>query len=224
MPPSLPAELEYIPCVRTGAQAKEIDAFLSTLQPERGSVKVLLGFNEPEIESQANMTVSDAVGLWRQHVLPVKAKFGCRLGSPGISSDPKGKAWLQQFLHELGGQDEIDVIVAHWYGADFNQFCSHLGDLYHTFGKPIWLTEFAYSHMGDPFVPTEEMVSDFMAKALPFLDQCEFVERYCYFGPPAEVGDWVGRANNFMKDAQASDGEAVEGKVLSRIGQLYCTS
>ena len=222
MPGSLPAELEYIPCVRTGPQAKEIDAFLTTLQRERGSVPALLGFNEPDIPSHANMSVSEAVELWKQYVLPAKSKFGYRLGSPGISSDPKGKAWLQSFTKELDGKDGIDFIVAHWYGADFAQMASHLGDLHHTFGKRIWLTEFAYSHMGDPFVPTEDMVSAFMSKSLPFLDECPFVERYCYFGPPADVGEWVGRANNFMVDAGEAGDDVVDHKSLTKIGLMYC--
>ena len=67
-------------------------------------VKYLLGFNEPEIEGQANMIVEEAVGIWRDLVLPAKQKLGLRLGSPGFSSDrARSVKWMDGFLEGLGG-------------------------------------------------------------------------------------------------------------------------
>lgn len=223
MPADLPRELDYVPCVRTAAQAEQIDSFLTTLQRDRGAVTAFLGFNEPEIPSQANLSVSLAVELWKRQVVPAKAKFNFRLGSPGISSDAKGKEWLLEFFkHFKHGEDEVDFVVAHWYGADFTHLQAHLEDLYGTFKKPVWLNEFAYSHMGDPIKPpTTEMVESLMIKALPWLDSCPFVERYAYFGAPADVGEWVGRASNFTEDAVDAE-VSVEGKRLTKVGRMYC--
>ncbi len=45
-------------------------------------VPVLLGFNEPDMSSQSNMTVSDALRLW-----PRLMATGMRLGSPAVAAN-----------------------------------------------------------------------------------------------------------------------------------------
>lgn len=86
--------------------------FLTTLGA--GKIPHFIGFNEPDNSGQANMPVATAVQLWEKFVLPAKKKFGFKLGSPAITGSPKGKQWLQDFIHALGGRDEIDFIVIHW--------------------------------------------------------------------------------------------------------------
>ena len=174
-----------------------------------------MAFNEPEIPSQANMSVAEAVALWKQYVLPAKEKFGFQLGSPGMSSDPKGKAWLQEFLAALGGTDEIDFVVVHWYGMDMLQLASFLGEIYDTFKKPLWLTEFACTTMQTDQPATVGQVQEFMRQAIPFLDECEFVERYAYFGAMKSVGDWVGEANCLHDKGGA--GLTLAGKIYSEL-------
>ena len=208
-PEGIPDGIEYIPQVRVGNQASQIDQFLSSIPKEK--MKYFMTFNEPDISSQANMPVAEAVALWKQYVLPAKAKFGFQLGSPGMSSDPKGKAWLQEFLSALEGSDGIDFVVVHWYGTDMPQLASYLGDMHHTFNKPLWLTEFAYTSMRTEAPAKVNQVEDFMKQTIPFLDGCDFVERYAYFGAMKSVGDWVGEANCLHK----------EGAGLTSVGKVY---
>ena len=213
------AGFDYVPQVRTAAQAPQIDQFLT---PRGDQLTHFLAFNEPEITSQANLSVADAVALWTQYVLPAKAKFGFRLGSPGMSSDPaKGKPWLQEFLAALEQQqqqkggvdgDGIDFIVVHWYGTQVEQLASFLGDMHQTFGKPLWLTEFACTSMRADAPVTTGQVEEFVKQALPFLDGCEFVERYAYFGAMKSVGDWVGEASCL---------HGKDGAGLTAVGKLY---
>ena len=209
-PDGTPAAVAYVPQVRVGNQASQIDQFLSSIPQEK--LTHFMTFNEPEIASQANLSVADAVGLWKQYVLPAKAKFGFQLGSPGLSSDPRGKAWLREFVAALDdGADAIDFVVVHWYGTQFEQLASFLGDMHSTFQKPLWLTEFAYATMRTDAPAEVGLVEAFMRQAIPFLDQCDFVEKYAYFGAMKSVGDWVGEANCLHK----------EGAGLTSVGKIY---
>lgn len=56
--------------------------------------KALLGFNEPDISGQSNLSPSDAASLWMKEIQPWKAK-GVRLGSPQIVWDQN---WLSSFM------------------------------------------------------------------------------------------------------------------------------
>jgi hypothetical protein len=161
--------------------------------------------------SESNIAVSTAVSLWRQYVEPAKSKFHFRLGSPAMTSAPAGKAWLSEFFRQLGGSTSVDFVVVHWYGTDVHQLESFLADMHSSFSKPLWLTEFAYSHFGAEPAPTTSQVEAFMRAAIPFLDSCPYVERYAYFGAPTDVGNWVGEASNF------SD----HGHSLTSVGKLY---
>ena len=66
---------------RTANDIANLDNYLTG-----ANYKVLLGFNEPDISSQANMDVATAVTLWNQYILPAGNKNSLRLGSPAISN------------------------------------------------------------------------------------------------------------------------------------------
>ncbi|EXJ86376.1 hypothetical protein A1O3_03327 [Capronia epimyces CBS 606.96] len=222
VPDSLPQEVEWIPCVRTAEQAKDIDPFLTDIlqrreRPPRTSA--LLGFNEPEIPEQANLSVEAAVALWTHVVLPAKTKFRLRLGSPGMSSDlGRSKPWLDSFLARLGAHHGIDFLVLHWYGPRFQDLRVFLEHMHQAYGLPIWLNEFACSKMGQGEASADE-VSDFLREALPWLDTCPWIERYAYFGHQ-DVGAWVGHASNFSEPVERP--AESDTKRLTQVARLYC--
>jgi hypothetical protein len=193
---------------------------LTDIIQNRGiKTSALLGFNEPEIPDQANLGVDEAVQLWRDVVLPVKRKLGLRLGSPGMSSDVgRSKPWLNAFLSQLHGGDEIDFLVVHWYGPHFRDMRAFLEDMHGTYGLPLWVNEFACSTMGNGEEATADEVETFMREAIPWLDHCAWIERYAYFGNK-DVGAWVGRGNNFTEEGGTAE---TDGKRLTRVGKLYC--
>ena len=220
IPESVPAGMEWIPCVRTASNARDqMEGFLTDIVQNRGiKTTAVLGFNEPEIPEQANMSVDEAVQLWRDVVLPVKRKLGLRLGSPGMSSDAgRSKPWLDAFLSKLQGGSEIDFLVVHWYGPHFGDMRAFLEDMHQVYGLPLWVNEFACSSMGNGEASADE-VERFIREALPWLDNCEWIERYAYFGNK-DVGTWVGRGSNFTEEGGAAE---TDGKRLTRIGKLYC--
>lgn len=221
VPENIVPEIEWIPCIRTASNCRDqLDPFLTDIIQNRGvKTTALLGFNEPEIPDQANLSVEEAVQLWRDVVIPAKRKFGLRLGSPGMSSDvSRSKPWQTAFLSQLGGQDEIDFLVVHWYGSHFGDMKSFLEDIHQTYGLPLWVNEFACSTMGNGEASVEE-VEAFMKEAIPWLEGCEWTERYAYFGNK-DVGAWVGRSSNFTEQVEGA--AETDGKALTRIGKLYC--
>ena len=57
---------------------------------QKGTIKELLGFNEPDNKKQSSMTVEEAIALW-----PQLMKTKLRLGSPAVAGDYE---WLAKFM------------------------------------------------------------------------------------------------------------------------------
>ncbi len=209
-PEGLPHGIHYVPQVRNATDAPLISEKLRLLP----AVTHLVGFQDPDTASEVNLPVKEAVSLWKQFVLPAKAEFDIRLGSPGTSSDPEGQVWLQYFFNLLNGLDAVDFIVVHWYGNDVYALKTYLADMYEKFHKPLWLTEFAYSHtdntIGAMAASAMNEVEEFMREAIPFLDRCPYVERYAYSGAMHFV--------DFKEDASGADDNELE---LTKAGKLY---
>ena len=182
----------------------------------------MLGFNEPEVQEQAGMGVEEAVGLWRDVVLPVKKKMGLRLGSPGMSSDAnRSLPWLDSFFEKLGGVEAsgVDFLVLHWYGMDVEEMKRWLEMCHDRYGGlKVWVNEWACSRMGQIGESCSEgEVEAFVREGMRWMDVCEWVERYAYFGmgQGRTVGGWVGEGSNFVEGMKGEER-------LTRVGRVYC--
>ena len=138
----------------------------------------ILGFNEPDLSAQANMSPQEAANAWTN-----MEQFGSKvkIGSPAVCNGggATGLNWLTDFMGKCSGC-QIDFIAIHWYGlatddgvADLKK---HIGDTQAMAGgRPIWLTEF------EPSGSSEDQQS-FMSQMLPWLDdKSNGVERYAYY-------------------------------------------
>lgn len=86
----------------------------------------VLGFNEPELPDQSNLTSAFAAQEWIRCFEPLR-RAGIRCGSPGISSAPQGVAWLQDFLRQIrAGGSDVDFYCLHWYGETLGQFYDYI--------------------------------------------------------------------------------------------------
>jgi RNA polymerase sigma factor (sigma-70 family) len=87
-----------------------------TLSEVRREGRVLLTFNEPDMPSQSNMPVQQALQLW-----PRLMATGMRLGSPAVATGaatPGG--WLDRFMRGAEARHyRVNFIAVHWYGAEF---------------------------------------------------------------------------------------------------------
>jgi RNA polymerase sigma factor (sigma-70 family) len=188
-----PDGVEFVPMMWG---AKSVTAANLATAKQQGSE--LLGFNEPDLSSQANMTPAQALSLW-----PRLAATGLRLGSPAVASggDTPG-GWLDQFMSGAARQGyRVDFICLHWYGSDFSsaavgQLESYVQAVYRRYHKPIWLTEYALLNFGSGAkYPTQAQQAAFVTGSTRMLDSLPYVQRYAWFALPSQ-GDDTGLYTN----------------------------
>lgn len=126
----------------------------------------ILGFNEPDIKSQANMFFFDAIDTWKEYISPLNM----RKVSPAPAAPGGDSRWLKQFMSGdykcinpwdgtwglysdyeddatktwVGGMaDDVDAVVLHCYRNQINlqDLLDAVETLWDTYHKPIWITE-----------------------------------------------------------------------------------
>ncbi|MEU8421332.1 glycosyl hydrolase [Micromonospora sp. NPDC048835] len=186
-----PQGTEFVPMIWG---AKSVTA--SNLQQAKQNGRYLLGFNEPDLKGQAEMTVEQALELW-----PQLQATGLPLGSPAVAwgGDRPGE-WLDRFM--AGAKQRgyrVDFIALHWYGGDFttanavNQLRSYLQAVHDRYDLPVWLTEFALIDFSNGVrFPTQAQQAAFLTAATKMLGGLSWLQRYAWFGLPATEKDQTG--------------------------------
>ena len=160
-----------------------------SLAQAKSSGHYLLGFNEPDMSSQSNMSVGQALDLW-----PKLQATGQTLGSPAVATGgatPGG--WLDQFMSGVKSRGyRVDFIALHWYGGDFttaaavSQLRSYLEAVWNRYHKPVWLTEYALINFSNgTHYPSESQQATFLTASTNMLDSLSFLQRYAWFALPA---------------------------------------
>ncbi|KAK0939440.1 hypothetical protein LTR29_008936 [Friedmanniomyces endolithicus] len=191
------ASLDYVPMQWNHIH---IDDLASKAQTAHATA--VLGFNEPELPDQSNMSAELAAREWLRCVEPLR-KAGVRCGSPGISSAPQGVVWLKEFIGRIreGGSD-VDFYCFHWYGVELGQFYDYLWSTYYQMpdqGKKVWVTEWASTNWDKDNPLPKEHVEAFAKTSAEYLDTLEWVERYAWFGPMRDTGT-VGKWARMLDD------------------------
>ena len=181
---AMPADAEFVPMIWD----ENVDT-RANLDKVKTEGKTLLGFNEPDMAEQANMTVEQALQLW-----PDLQATGMRLGSPAVAygGDTEG-GWLDSFMK--GAKEKklrVDFITVHWYGGDFSdaaagQFMGYVKAVHDRYNLPIWVTEYGLMNFGTNPVsyPNATQLSKFITESTKQLQAASYVERYAYFSLPA---------------------------------------
>jgi hypothetical protein len=175
-----PQGVEYVPMI--WGPGSVTDGQLADAKREGTT---LLGFNEPDLASQADMSPEQALDLW-----PRLQATGLRLGAPAVSHDadvPGG--WLDRFMQGAAQRGlRVDFIPLHWYGADFGpdaagQLRAYLERVHDRYHKPVWLTEYGLIDFsqGTPRYPSPQQEADFVKASTQMLDGLDYVERYAWF-------------------------------------------
>jgi hypothetical protein len=157
--------------------------------------RYLLGYNEPNFNSQANLTVAQAAADWpavetRAGTLPIVSPAVNFCGSAADTSKCTDPAitdpytYLKDFFAACSGC-RVDYVGVHAYVCDVPSLRAYLEGNTSTggtmpgflqFGKPIWLTEFACD--------SSHSVADqkaYMQAAVPYLESSPYVFRYAWF-------------------------------------------
>jgi Glycosyl hydrolase catalytic core len=213
-PPSSAGPIDFVPMIwGSGSDDASIPA----------TSKYVLGFNEPMIVGQSNMTPAQAAANWPA----VEAKANA-LGVPVISPavtfcDPSDAAptssacsdpsvsdpytWLQDFFAACANC-KVDGIAVHWYNCDLPSLQAYIegNDAglagFVQFGKPIWLTEFSCSNSYSP-----DQQKAYMQAAVPWLESNPHVMKYAWFSAD-------GIPNALLANPDA-------GGALTALGQTY---
>ncbi|MBQ3673850.1 MAG: carbohydrate-binding protein [Paludibacteraceae bacterium] len=183
--------IHFVPmCWNNNYNADAIAAYYASHTEKQN---YLLGYNEPNLTDQANMTPTQAAEHWAD-VVAVAKNSNARLISPAmnwgtLAGYSNGVQWLQEFFTKVNPND-IYGIAVHIY---MNSAKAALGDLqrYKVFGKPLWLTEFC-AWEG---VSTSAAQIQFLTQAINALEQDPGLERYAWFIPR---GGYTTEAAPFM--------------------------
>ena len=180
-------------------------------------VDTLLGFNEPNFFSQANLSATEAASMWPE-LEQVADEKGLALVSPAVNFCGGGchsdgpVAYLNEFFEACSGC-RVDAVAFHIYvsceadstGLLENRaqwLINHVEMYKSAFEHPLWLTEFACS--GNP---SEQEQQAFLEDAVAYLESEPRIVRYAWF---------AGRADNMANvDLLGDDG------ALTDLGDAY---
>ena len=179
-------------------------------------VKYILGFNEPNFKTQANMTPSQAAAAWPK-LQAIADQYNLKLISPAVNYCGNCVSengiiyynpfdWLDDFFTACVGC-RVDYIALHWYGGG-NSITGYINDA-RKYGKPIWVTE--YASWDNNNIVTAEGQNNYLAGTTNFLERDPDVFRYSWF---------IGRTTFGATAYPYIDLYAGSGQ-MTTLGQLY---
>jgi hypothetical protein len=160
---SIDEGVEHIPMMWGGAE-DNVEAITNMTTTSN----YILGFNEPDIGSQANMLFFNAIDTWNEYISPLNMrKLSPAPAAPGGDSEwlkmfmNGGYKCLNTFLNDgswglysdylddetktwvSGMSDDVDAVVLHYYRSEINLqgLLDAVETLWNTYHKPIWVTE-----------------------------------------------------------------------------------
>ncbi|KAJ5198765.1 uncharacterized protein N7498_007882 [Penicillium cinerascens] len=175
-------DLEYVPMLWG---KKDFSGWRTAVEKAlSGGSSHILGFNEPDLMSQANMSYSDAAKYYKEFITPYAAR--AQLISPAVSSSTikgLGLDWFECFIRDCK-DCSISGLAVHWYGNSVDELKSFVSDVISTASahgiSEIWLTEFALISDTNG-VSDETKTAKFLNEVLPWLDSQPEITRYAYF-------------------------------------------
>ncbi len=174
-------EMDYCPMTWNGVNAPAIRAYVQA----HPNTKYLLGFNEPNLTDQANMTPAQAAAKW-QEVVDLAKELDLKLLSPAMNYgtlagyyDPI--KWLDEFFN-LVNINDIYGIAIHCYMPNASSVKGYI-DMFKKYGKPIWMTEFcAWDGLNNANFSEQGQIS-YMIDIVNYMESDPMVERYAWFIP-----------------------------------------
>lgn len=190
----------------------------------------LLAFNEPDLDTQANMPVSESVRAWKEHISPFAGR--ARLGSMAVTNgqgpmangqDPMGPLYIKRFFEACPQcEQECSFVALHWYDQANNVAyfkvrertkripSRRLSSPFLSLPLPQKHLQDAYALLKKPIWLTEFQGYGTVAEqqallreVIPWMEEQAFIERYAGFG------DFIG---NYVADQEGN---------LTPLGETY---
>lgn len=204
-PAGIDSSLDYVPMV-WGSSLAGLNNLGSV-----GEVHYLMGFNEPDMADQANMTVVAALERWPQ-IQAAADSHSMLLGSPSTSH--YNRQWIVDFMDAVdapGSGLRVDFMTVHWYSApNADLLMDNLTWVHNRWGRDVWLTEFNVARWDGNNTWTQEQTYTFLAEALYRMEKTTWLKRYAIF-------PWDGTSNASQASPIFEPGTAD----LTPLGKLY---
>lgn len=180
----LPSGVEYVPML-WGTSSTFVDGWTTNVEAalSAGS-SYIMGFNEPDLPSQANLAAADAATYYKQYITPYSGK--AKLVSPAVtssSSTTEGLAWFESFISECSDCG-VSVLAVHWYGDSVSELQSFITEAISTASNhgisEVWLTEWALAS-DEGGISDLATAASFVQDAGAWLDEQSALTRYSYF-------------------------------------------
>lgn len=174
-------DIAFIPMAWTANfSAEQITAWIDA----HPSTKYILGFNEPNLTDQCNMTPRQVADAWPR-LKNLADSLGVALVSPAMNygtlagySDPI--KWLDEFFTYIPlAESGIKVIAIHCYMNNAAAVKGYV-ERFYKYELPIWMTEFC---AWDGGVAGETGQMDYMADVITYMELNPRIERYAWFMP-----------------------------------------
>ena len=175
----------------------------------KGGSTAVMGFNEPDIAAQANLTPEAACSAWKEYMNPIaESHSDVTIIGPGVSNsnlEGQGLTWLSKF-QDVCPDATIHSTNVHFYDiydeGTVDRFQAHVEKAISMTNKPVWVTEFGLN----PGSASPDQAAKFLKDCMAYLDGNDKVQGYSYF--------MVGTGENQLNTA---DG-------LSALGEIYASS
>jgi len=144
---------------------------------------ILMGPNEINLASQANMGAAEVVKVWNEYIRP-HGQNGKILVSPSVTSNPSGLTEMKEILNTCGGSDNcgFDYISLHFYGETSQDLITYVTKMYNALNQiPIWLSEFGCKGCENP--------TQFMQEVVDWCESTSWIAMYSPWGIKTNVGD-----------------------------------
>lgn len=205
LPSDLPSGIDFVPMLWG---ARDFGGWVAAIETALFSgSEYIMGFNEPDVAAQADMSATDAAGYYQNYITPYAGQ--AKLISPAVSSsttEGQGLSWMNSFLSQCTSC-EITGLAVHWYGNTIDEFKTFVQQAIDTASSyslsEVWITEFALAADINGIVD-EATTNAFLTEALSYLDGESSVTRYSYFMT----------AENYL----------LSGGALNSVGNTYCST
>ena len=229
------ANYEYVPMIWS-ASVNGVGGQINTIRNLENNfgvhVDYVLGFNEPELSSQSNMTVNTALDVW-QVMTDEFADTDIQLVSPAVSGQGGLNNWLYPFMDTVVARNndsnanndlKVDAIAYHFYTVGFNgtneanRLLDQIDEIYDRYGLPIWITEFAGTSFSadnpvHSFDERQAFNREFLERLIPQFDARDYVHRVSWW----QFGAGVSGGGGYSRLSTVSNGVYTP----SIIGEVY---
>lgn len=183
------AGVEFVPMFWGASSVTKANCDRINKLYEEGKVFYVLGFNEPDLKEESNLSVADALDLWAFLCENLDSRI--KLVSPAPSYPTR--QWLADFMAGVAQRGlRCDYIAVHMYaGIGTTNYQQVIRDVSNQYGKKVWITEFAprddNAKNNGYNSYTESRVLDQMQTLLPAYEGMSEVFRYAWFGCASET-------------------------------------